>query len=415
MKSVSSERYVVLFCAENFGFGPSSLAICVAKALRRLSQTCEFWFLGSGVALELARTSNLFSRFVEHEPTRSQQVPDEVGALGSALRYVVCAVSPDAVKLAQKTQAAVGYIEPLLWFFPDVPEHLSQVKHFFVQEFQSTQTHLKRLRIGHFPVVPVGWVLPPDATADELASEAASFAQSFADRERLLRLAFGEDFWMLNFGGVENVFTGGSEFPAVVTELALAAQDRLGCRVPLVCIGGGNSVTGLRERFGAARIAWSGAVSPRWARQLVRQAREYFLSCGLASLAELALLRTDGFGLPSQNYSQHLQIRAIRTILNGWKSFDWCDSSEGMTLAPYLPEAEGVERIASMLRRLPADGTLQEEILTALVAYLKERQQGSGRFFISDPTVFNNTGGADSIAAAIHDVLASPRMEGNPA
>jgi hypothetical protein len=374
--ALGSNKPIILFCAENFGFGPAGLACAVAEEFSHLETDCELWFAGSGVSRQLAITSSLFQEVINWEPHVDGPLPDSLKKSISRLKYVLSAVSPSAVKPFLGTNIPVGYIEPLLWFFDEVPSFLSKVKHFFIQDFDHSRTHITRLGLENFPIVHTGWITQTSSNEQNLQTE-AEFISGFGN-QNILHFADNQKFVLLNFGGVENIFSGPSRYPEVVTDLVLRTMQELIDFRPVVCIGGGSTVKGLTSIFTNNRVCWSGGVSPHMARRLVQKADDYLLSCGLASLVELATYRSDGFGLPSQNYSQHLQIRAFRQILDGWQAFDWCDSSLQLNLAPYLPESDGVARIKDAVSTFVEQRSLQEEFSKRLLTYFKERTTQDG-------------------------------------
>jgi hypothetical protein len=406
MSSHLANEKIVLFTAENFGFGPSSLAISVAQEFAMYEPIYERWFAGSGVALQLAKASRAFDLTIDWEPTKEESLPKLVKALGHRLKYSLSSVSPSGAKHALNYGGPVGYIEPLLWYFNEVPEYLSKVSNFFVQEFDDTSTHIRRLGMEGFPIFKTNWVTPKVAQRDSLIIEAECFSAN-GDIVELTKAADSGRFTLINFGGVDNIFSTGSAYPTIMTDLIIKALERRGIRRPLVCIGGGNAVAGLRNRFGHDRISWSGAVSPNWAKHLVRRSEDYFLSCGLSSLAEMVMLRTNGFGLPSQNYSQHLQIQAFRKIIKGWDSFDWSESSAGITLKSHLPEADGVAQICSTVSRFINDERMHIEISAVLDKYIAARVVGCGEYHLLHPDMFSKVDGAIAIAQLMQSEIRS--------
>ena len=135
-----------------------------------------------------------------------------------------------------------------------------------------------------------------------------------------------------------------SIYPRVILNLLLPAIRKVKKQMTVLVIGGGDTLRDIRESKNEPfeNGVWIGTVPPEWALYLVANASNYLLSCGLSSLIEMGLYSRNGFGLPSQNYSQHCQIKKFRDLYKNWESFDYYDYNKEFVVPDFIPEKDGV-------------------------------------------------------------------------
>lgn len=211
----------VLFHAESFGFGPASITIAVARQLRSLvPNEVRFCFLGNGVATQLAKTANIFCAVYEHstECMGALEIPEEVE---QNVLYFLTTVSPTAAKIAQERGWRVGYVDPLFWFFNSIPSHLESVDHYFVQQFESTEHHRRRLGFSPKNLLEVDWIVNSEASPEELISGLNRFVFDANSRRYFRNLVLGRAKTpiLVNFGGVDSYFSRNSCFSENISDL----------------------------------------------------------------------------------------------------------------------------------------------------------------------------------------------------
>lgn len=144
--------------AENFGFGPTSIALAVLSNLKSKGiDKYEIVFMGHGVALQLAKLSNLVDRYVNINTSNIKEMEDKKHLLGN-VKLFISVVSPTGAIFAKNAGFKVCYIEPLFWFFDSLDRRLLNTDYFFVQRLTDTKEEEKRLEFYHENLIEVGWI-----------------------------------------------------------------------------------------------------------------------------------------------------------------------------------------------------------------------------------------------------------------
>lgn len=363
----------LLFHAEPFGFGPASLAASVAGKLRRmLPEGHEIAFLGNGVAHQLARVSRAFDRVISCGERCADSIEAPGGALGD-VAYFLTAMSPTGVRFARERGYRCGYVDALFWFFDALDPVLCEVDDYFVQKLGDTRAHQARLAFFHPNMEEVGWILPDTPSRQELLAMVHGFARSPHELKlfRDLALERGEKPLVVTFGGVDNFFHSGSDYPQTICRLLLPILQRRYPGRDILLLGGGQRIARLQEELPhpGGRL-WSGTVPPEWSFHLVSTAVEVFFSAGLSAFVEVASRRTRAFFLPPQNYSQWLQIERFRE-LGPLSGFSYLDAAPSLAIPEHLAEEEGVRRVAAAYRAFTQTEAWQTAFAEAVCAYLE--------------------------------------------
>lgn len=172
----------------------------------------------------------------------------------------------------------------------------------------------------------------------------------------------------------------------------------------VLVIGGGDTLRDIRESKNEPfeNGVWIGTVPPEWALYLVANASNYFLSCGLSSLIEMGLYGRNGFGLPSQNYSQHCQIKKFRDLYKNWESFDYYDYNKEFVVPDFIPEKDGVRIVQQSFIDFVENENAKDYFQQKVEAYLEKSEKA---IQISEELHMNCRDGAQEIADILYKDL----------
>lgn len=410
MECKTAERYgkkSIVVQAENFGFGPASIALSVLRRLRLKGiDDYEVIFMGNGVALQLAKTSNDVDRYVNIDTVNMDEMEQRKYLLGKVQMFI-SVVSPTGAIFAKRAGYKTCYIEPLFWYFDSMDKRLLDIDYFFVQRLTDTRMEMKRLNFYHKNLIEVGWIVQEKPERNKLKSLIRKFCKP--DEETYFKQLLDEkekDYVLINFGGVDNCISDVSIYPKVILKSLIPVVRKSLPDTKILIIGGGVTLQGLRCNDSEKLLenVWVGTVPNEWSLFLVKYAKEYFLSCGLSGLIEMGLYRQDGFGLPSQNSSQHMQIKKFRELYKEWSGFEYCDYDTAYNIPEYLNEAEGVRILHEAFEEFAGDVDKQALFQKSVEKYLNKSAEGK-QFKINKELHMENTQGADEIADIIYKDL----------
>lgn len=400
------DRTSIVVQAENFGFGPTSIALAVLSNLKSKGiDKYEIVFMGHGVALQLAKLSNLVDRYVNINTSNIKEMEDKKHLLGN-VKLFISVVSPTGAIFAKNAGFKVCYIEPLFWFFDSLDRRLLNTDYFFVQRLTDTKEEEKRLEFYHENLIEVGWILKNQCSKSELKALIGKFCKQKEEKLYFKGIleADCKDYIVINFGGVDNMLINASIYPRVILNLLLPAIRKVKKQMTVLVIGGGDTLRDIRESKNEPfeNGVWIGTVPPEWALYLVANASNYFLSCGLSSLIEMGLYSRNGFGLPSQNYSQHCQIKKFRDLYKNWESFDYYDYNKEFVVPDFIPEKDGVRIVQQSFIDFVENENAKDYFQQKVEAYLEKSEKA---IQISEELHMNCRDGAQEIADILYKDL----------
>jgi hypothetical protein len=253
-------------------------------------------------------------------------------------------------------------------------------------------------------LIEVGWIVQERPARNKLKALIRKFCKS--DEEQYFKQlldAKEKDYVLINFGGVDNCISEVSIYPKIILESLIPVIRRKLPDTKILIIGGGVTLQLLKDsnEEKLADNIWVGTVPNEWALFLIKYAREYFFSCGLSSLIEMGLYRKDGFGLPSQNSSQHMQIKKFRELYSGWSSFEYCDYDSEYDIPEYLPEEDGVRILHKAFLEFSKNADKRRLFQKSAETYLDKAVQDK-QFVIKKELNMENMQGADEIADILY-------------
>lgn len=338
----------IVFQTENFGFGPTSIALSILEQMRlkNLSEY-EFVFVGTGVAKQLAKLSTLFDRYVDLDFYDEEKSREKFYLLGK-VEWFISVTSPSAAIIAKEMNVKVCYVEPLLWFFDKMDKRLENVDYFVVQNFTDMKKEFERLKFYPKNPMEVGWINNDIINEKEMRYLINKFCSAYEEKEYFKTMLKAEkEYVLINFGGVDNMLSEVSVYPKIICDSIIPlVQEKLG-DIDVIVIGGGEYIQNNSEEIKkiSKNVKFAGSVEQKFAKYLIKNAKYCFVSPGLSNLFEVCFYKKYSFGLPAQNYSQYLQMKKFRNIIQNWSSIDYTNIDKKYSIPEFLPEEEGVRRI----------------------------------------------------------------------
>ncbi len=330
----------IALCAAPFGYGPVAKALFVAQELVR--RGIETWFVGYGIAAELARRTSLFTRHLEC-------VPGDEAAV-SAFRdcaAVVVVMEPEWAAMAKQSGRPFFVVDSLFWMWDEVPREFLDAELYFVQDFVGVRERAESLPFRPSVVGPIVGV------RDDTARDRGGI--------------------VLNFGGFENPFRSAADNAhyldfvgsALLSPSFLSAAGR-----PVVCIGGEGCIRYLAERFDAPGVEMR-SVSHEEADALTDRAGKIYTAPGLTTIMRAFSAGVPAFFLPPQNYSQWLILHRLRERQLAPHALHWVDCLGRDEVSERMPESESVPLVQKLIREVTSQPAAREEMAVQLALTLQ--------------------------------------------
>lgn len=205
----------IIVQAEDFGFGPTSLALSIVeKLIQKRLKNHEIVFVGSGVSMQLAKLSHYFNRYISFNITDENEMETKRHLFGD-VKLFISVVSPMGAKLSLKQGFKTAYVDPLFWFFNHIDSDLEKVEYYFVQKFEDTEIHQQRLNFTHSNLISTEWITRGIPSLSVLKKLMPLFCKEKSERELFKSFLFDKEkeFILINFGGVDNFLSETSIYP----------------------------------------------------------------------------------------------------------------------------------------------------------------------------------------------------------
>lgn len=321
-----------------FGFGPTALAIAVARQLRMRHPDIVVNAIGDGIALDLMRGSAVFET-VEAAPV--SEMPGAVG--GDSMATGVFFADFDRVGAARASGLRTVVVDPLYWMWDEDPVDPATVDLYLALAFPGVAER----RAARGQASAAVRVVP------QIVDLGVTMSAWPGPRETL----------MLNLGGAFAPLGNNHGYLRALIETVVTALDGAGellvtcSSVAAGAIGQAGPVAGatLTEQPFDEMMAALG----RCSRLLTLP--------GQSIMWEALRLAVPMVVLPGGNYSQHRQVGAYQRFFADVPFITWDDLDGYATLPAGLPEAVGVRSAVEMGERLVSDEQSRGR-LAALVA-----------------------------------------------
>ena len=133
---------MVCVTAEAFGYGPIITCVNVIKALAKKINV-PFAFLGSGVALEQAKMSGLFSDYIECETHLEDEVRKQ--PIFQKAKWIISFENPCGAICGVQENKHVFYVDNLFWMWDRIPRELHDVDVYFASETMELDKNIERI------------------------------------------------------------------------------------------------------------------------------------------------------------------------------------------------------------------------------------------------------------------------------
>jgi hypothetical protein len=150
-KMRNSESIKVGFCCTSFGFGPVSKAVSVAEAIHALRPDYRLVFIGSNVAEDYARKTDVFD---DIESVDSDISPEVCAQYAQENQAVVNSLNFSVLEYWLPSMPPIFFLDSLAWMWPSIPPTVKRAKAYFIQDYLIDASSYDRTLPSNAELVP---------------------------------------------------------------------------------------------------------------------------------------------------------------------------------------------------------------------------------------------------------------------
>jgi len=311
--------------AAPFGYGPISKLVTLAKYL---SEDYDILFLSTATAYDFLSNED-FETVKTNTQDKSNYSANRKIIEESDL-YLNCMNRPSMALFSGLTKTA--YVDSLFHMWDRIPEYLGNADYYFIQRFPGVEEQDQAFSGGIKNRIFVGPIID-DRFIDSEEGGNQLLVTMGGMESRLIRIGETSNYLPLMYSILKPVLEK-STYDRIIMTLPTNARNFLSSKH------GGRIGIDFLERDDYLNTLSS--------------SRAFMTTPGLTASLE-------GFGygkpvyfLPSQNYSQYLNLKAFRAVGVADGSVDWNDVCD-CTINKGLPEADGIKKILDVISLVDAD------------------------------------------------------------
>lgn len=332
MQNTKSKLYA--FVSTSFGFGPISKAVSVARELKVQAPNSIIHYFGAGIDYDFAQKSGVFEKIFPVDVDDKKQLTELLPTL-SQYSAVFSVLNLDLPPLWKKEYGFLYLIDSLAWMWPTLPDGLTNVKTYFVQDYLIPPERLEEWgqQISLQLVAPI---------------ESASL-QNF-ERFPITKSRKSNQL-LVNFSGCYNPLTGSDFFENYVGVLTNAILEITHDQYGSIVFCCNEKLTDfIRKKIKNVRGVNVGHFEHNQFLQLLASSQRVLSTPGITTTLEAIALNIPISFLLPQNYSQVLISERYRELLGDSACMALSKFGPEFRVDLSLPESEGVRLAVSNLQ-----------------------------------------------------------------
>lgn len=318
----------ILVSAESFGYGPITTGLNVLQELKKYPNI-ELDFIGSGIALEQAKLSELFDNYYLCNTYDFNDLNKNIDIFK---RYNVFLSSENvngAIFALEHGLKNTYYIDNLVWMWDEIPSGLNNVKKYFISEIIPCKNNFNR--IGKNIVNPV--FVGPIRKIEK---------KSCKSKNQLL----------INIGGAESFLL---EHDLIIKFYSNIINDILSSNLidnfdSIIICGGSGVLKNITLEKENKKIKICTLSHGDYLKEL-ENSSYCILASGLGNFIESVGKNKNILFLPPINYSQLLQLDYYNEEKLGFNIINWNEFEFYKEIPKFLDEETGVNMVVSNIKQ----------------------------------------------------------------
>lgn len=323
----------ILVTAEMFGYGPIITGNYLVESLKK--KINAYWvFMGSGIAMEQAKRSNIFDEYVTCETHVLEDLEKNREYFESS-DAIISSENLQGAIFCVRNSFKVYYIDNLFWLWNKIPEELNRVACYFMVDCFNAKENIKRIGRGIQRYELVGPLRK----------------NNMRDSEKK------ENKVIINIGGADS-FLSSFELVYKFYRIVLSGiiQKSKGANITDIIVCGGKAmIDELKECFPDEKTVRFESFSKDEYLHEISKARYVFLSPGLGNFFECLNFSVPVMMLPPINYSQYWQMEEYKKIDLGISMLNWCDFQNYTIVERDVEEKVGVDQVLANVQNFIND------------------------------------------------------------
>ena len=269
------------FIAREFGFGPVSKAVAVARSIRKLSPGIILRLLGNGHVLSFGRMAQAFDELIECD---LESDPAAAAALTKNAEAVLTSLDFAVVPSLAAQRTATYLIDSLGWLWQSTPPEVAFCRRYYVQ----------------------GYLLNNNVGIQNSLPKNASVVAPIIDHDLYSMRGIERDtqFALISFAGCCNPFVSEAAFAVYVRETTSAIVDAIGDRYQRIAIYANEKIASFIRTLPEAKNARVAQAEHRRFLSDAARCGVIYTTPGLTTTLECLALGTPLKFLPPNNFSQ---------------------------------------------------------------------------------------------------------------
>ncbi|WP_054742644.1 hypothetical protein [Cellulosilyticum ruminicola] len=374
-------KYIIID-ADPFCFGPISTSLNIVRELKKEKADYQIVLLGINTTVQLAESTGLFDKIVACDTTKEEELIRNREIIEGAQLYI-SNTNAASINILNKHFPSVKkvFVDTLFWMWDKLYADFSSLEKYYIQNFYGIEEQLQKFKnnISSYEVVN------PIVNIE---------VEKSPNKENII---------LVNLGGIENVYTGKTEFYHFFIEklINVLKQHKINDTYKVYICGGGKTINELSEQYhDEGNNFYVGVLGQKEYLDKLSKCK-YFLSMpGLTSFYESTFYRVNTYFLLPQNYSQYLQLCMYHEHDKNIKGMVWDDFEGCNEIKPFINEIDGIAIIKKYIKQFINDESNQRKFFDNVIEFLSSQEEE----YIESSLAFNHSGAVD-IAKGIIDIL----------
>jgi len=338
----------ILCDAVPFCFGPISTLNTVIRYLRIFldraykSNKVEIMLLADKTSMELADPI-LYDKILKCN-TESTEELKKYDNLFKTSDIFISNTNPISTMYATNFKNLQPiYIDILFWMWPNIPQYLKNVDFYFIENFKDVNINMKKFGFGIKNPIIVGPIIDESYIVDKI------------DKNKNILL--------ISYGGMESSLTKpgiNTNYPFLVTKIIMDVLMENNPFDKIVITGRKKVINSLSKMYKVKNVYFKYLPHNRFLTTLAHSSK-VLISPGLTTIYETFAYGKHVMFLPSQNYSQYLQLKKLRELELAPFSFDW-DDVMVTKIREYEIEEKGVKKVLDCIKMFEMNTLGQQKL-----------------------------------------------------
>ena len=213
---------------------------------------------------------------------------------------------------------------------------------------------------------------------------------------------------LISYGGMESSLTKpgvNTNYPFILTKIIMDALMENNPFDKIIITGGMKVINSLSKTYKVKNVHFKHLPHDQFLKTLAHSFK-VLISPGLTTIYEIFAYGKPVMFLPSQNYSQYLQLKKLRELELALFSFDWSDVMETQ-IREYEIEEKGVKKVLDCIKKFEIDILAQQKLKKDILKFFTKPYSNFTHIIKRQKEYYESLGpnGGKKIAEILYNIL----------